>query len=224
MASGKTITYAYGDNLYVNTTNRCNFSCEFCIRHNSHLGDVSSHDLWLEKEPTVDEILASIESHDLTRYKQLVFCGFGEPSYRIDDICTVIDRMKEKGEKIFTRMDTNGTGCLIHGRDICPAFKDRFDMVSISLNTDTSDKYDAICHPQQQHAFDAMKSFASEIQKYVPRVMMTVVDCIPEAEIENCRHICEDEIGAVYRVRKYISEEEDENEHTPSVVPAPREI
>ena len=120
MEKGFTITYEYGDNLYVNPTNRCNFNCEFCLRHNGHGGSIYTHNLWLMREPTREEILASIESHDLSRYKQLVFVGFGEPSYRFDDICWVIDQMKAKGEKIFTRMDTNGTGSLINGRDIAP--------------------------------------------------------------------------------------------------------
>ena len=150
MEKGFTITYEYGDNLYVNPTNRCNFNCEFCLRHNqSSGGSIYTHNLWLKREPTKEEMLASIESHDLSKYQQLVFVGFGEPTYRMEDICWVIDQMKAKGEKIFTRMDTNGTGCLIHGRDICPDFAGRFDMVSVSLNTDTAEKYDALCHPNQ---------------------------------------------------------------------------
>ena len=206
MKKGFTITYAYGDNLYVNPTNRCNYNCEFCLRKNGNDGSIYTHNLWLEREPTREEMLESIESHDLSQYKQLVFVGFGEPSYRIDDICWVIDRMKEHGTKIYTRMDTNGTGCLIHGRDICPEFEGRFDMVSISLNTDTTEKFNALCHPVQENAYEAMKSFAKEIQKYVPKVMMTVVDTIPAEEIENCRKICEEEIGAIYRVREYIAD------------------
>ena len=206
MEKGFTITYEYGDNLYVNPTNRCNFNCEFCLRKNGNDGSIYTHNLWLKREPTKEEILESIESRDLSKYKQLVFVGFGEPSYRIEDICWVIDRMKEHGTKIYTRMDTNGTGCLIHGRDICPEFAGRFDMVSISLNTDTSEKYDALCHPVQNGCYEAMKSFAKEIQKYVPKVMMTVVDTIPTEEIEACRKICEEEIGAIYRVREYIED------------------
>lgn len=203
---GFTITYEYGGNLYVNTTNRCNFNCEFCLRHNKGSGSIYTHNLWLEREPTREEILEDIEKRDLNQYSQLVFCGFGEPSYRIEDICWVIDRMKEHGTKIFTRMDTNGTGSLIHGRDIAPDFAGRFDMVSISLNTDTAEKYDALCHPQQGGAYQAMKDFAKELRKYVSEVMMTVVDTIPEEEIENCRRICEDEVGATYRVREYIED------------------
>ena len=206
MEKGFTITYEYGDNLYVNPTNRCNFNCEFCLRKNGNDGSIYTHNLWLKREPPKEEILESIESRDLSKYKQLVFVGFGEPSYRIEDICWVVDRMKEHGTKIYTRMDTNGTGCLIHGRDICPEFAGRFDMVSISLNTDTSEKYDALCHPVQNGCYEAMKSFAKEIQKYVPKVMMTVVDTIPAEEIEACRKICEEEIGAIYRVREYIED------------------
>ena len=206
MKKGFTITYEYGDNLYVNPTNRCNYNCEFCLRKNGNDGSIYTHNLWLEREPTREEMLESIESHDLSQFKQLVFVGFGEPSYRIDDICWVIDRMKEHGTKIYTRMDTNGTGSLIHGRDIAPDFAGRFDMVSISLNTDTAEKYDALCHPVHKGAYEEMKRFAKEVQKYVPTVMMTVVDTIPAEEIENCRRICEEEIGAVYRVREYIAD------------------
>lgn len=207
MEKGFTITYEYGDNLYVNVTNRCNFNCEFCLRHNPNSdGSIYSHNLWLKREPSREEILESIESRDLSKYQQLVFCGFGEPSYRIEDICWVIDRMKEHGTKMFTRMNTNGTGSLIHGRDIAPEFAGRFDMISISLNTDTAEKYNALCHPNRDGAYQAMKDFAKEVQKYVPTVMMTVVDSIPKEEIEACRKICEDEIGAVYRVREYIKD------------------
>lgn len=207
MKKGFTITYEYGDNLYVNTTNRCDFNCEFCLRHNgASNGSIYNDNLWLEREPAKEEILASIEGRDLSRYGQLVFCGFGEPSYRMDDICWVIDQLKARGKKIFTRMDTNGTGNLINGRDICPEFQGRFDMVSISLNTDTAEKYNALCHPRFPGAYEAMKEFAREVRKYVPKVMMTVVDTIPQEEIENCRRICEEEIGATYRVRKYIKD------------------
>ena len=184
MEKGFTITYEYGDNLYVNPTNRCDFNCDFCLRHNqSSGGSIYTHNLWLKREPSREEMLASIESHDLTKYRQLVFVGFGEPTYRFDDICWVIDRMKEKGEQIFTRMDTNGTGSLINGRDITPEFAGRFHMVSVSLNTDTAEKYEALCHPQFPGAYEAMLDFTRRVRQFVPRVMMTVVDTIsPEEE------------------------------------------
>ena len=208
MEKGFTITYEYGDNLYVNPTNRCDFNCTFCLRHNQGSGgSIYTHNLWLEREPTKEELLASIEGRDLSKYKQLVFVGFGEPTYRFDDICWVIDRMKEHGTKIYTRMDTNGTGCLINGRDICPDFAGRFDMVSVSLNTDSEEEYNAVCQPRFDSAYQAMKDFTREVRRYVPTVMMTVVDTtITPEQIERCRRICEEEIGAVYRVREYIAD------------------
>ena len=209
MEKGFTITYEYGDNLYVNPTNRCDFNCDFCLRHNqSSGGSIYTHNLWLKREPSREELLSSIESHDLSKYRQLVFVGFGEPTYRFDDICWVIDRMKEKGEQIFTRMDTNGTGSLrmkekgeqiftrmdtngtgslINGRDITPEFAGRFDMVSVSLNTDTAEKYEALCHPQFPGAYEAMLDFTRRVRQFVPHVMMTVVDTISPEEIEACR-------------------------------------
>lgn len=206
MKKSFTITYEYGGNLYVNTTNRCNFNCTFCLRHNNSGGSIYTDNLWLEREPSREEILESIEARDLAKYGQLVFCGFGEPSCRLEDICWVIDRMKEHGTKIFTRMDTNGTASLIHGRDTAPEFAGRFDMVSISLNTDTAEKYEALCRPAQPGAYQAMLDFAREVRRYVPRVMMTVVDTISPEEIARCREICETQVGAEFRVREYIED------------------
>ena len=207
MKRGMTITYEYGGNLYVNTTNRCNLSCAFCLRRNGVSdGSIYTDNLWLEREPTREEILASIESRDLTRYAQLVFCGFGEPSYRLEDICWVIDQLKEHGKKIFTRMDTNGTADLIHGRPTAADFAGRFDKVSISLNAATAESYEELCRPAHKGAYEAMKAFTKEVGRYVPEVMMTVVDVIPPAEIEVCRRICEEELGGEYRVREYIAD------------------
>ena len=204
MEKGFTITYEYGDNLYVNPTNRCNFNCEFCLRHNGSGGSIYTHNLWLRREPTKEEILDSIEGRDLTKYRQLVFVGFGEPTYRFDDICWVIDQMKAKRETIFTQRDTNGTGSVINGRDIAPEFAGRFDMVSISLNTDTAEKYDALCHPNFPGAYEAMLDFARECKEYVPHVVMTIVDKdkTPE-EITRCRRLTED-LGVTLRIRAYI--------------------
>ena len=57
MEKGFTITYEYGDNLYVNPTNRCDFNCTFCLRHNQGSGgSIYTHNLWLEREPTREEL------------------------------------------------------------------------------------------------------------------------------------------------------------------------
>ncbi|MEI3298455.1 hypothetical protein [Dysosmobacter welbionis] len=119
----------------------------------------------------------------------------------------MIDQMKAHGTRIFHRMDTNGTGSLINGRDIAPEFAGRFDLVSVSLNAGPRRRSTTPCAtPKQRKPYQAMKDFTGEVLKYAPTVMMTVVDTIPKEEIENCRKRCEEEIGATYRVREYIAD------------------
>ena len=74
----ETITYEYVDALYVNLTNRCDCGCVFCLRQNGHKGSIYADDLWLEHEPTREEALRALLDRDLTKYRELVFCGFGE--------------------------------------------------------------------------------------------------------------------------------------------------
>lgn len=195
-----TITYSYGDNLYVNTTNRCDMHCDFCLRAlGNGVGEADS--LWLEREPSREEIWADIQRRDLSAFRELVFCGYGEPTYRLHDILWVCDRVREVSP-ISIRIDTNGHADLIWGEDTVPLFHGRFDTVSISLNAKDKETYDRRCAPDYENGFEAMLSFARRVKGQVPRVILSVVDCIPQEEIEDCRTLCE-EIGAEYRVRVY---------------------
>ena len=195
-----TITYSYGANLYVNTTNRCDMHCDFCLRQlGDGVGEADS--LWLEREPSREEIWADIQTRDLSAFKELVFCGYGEPTYRLHDILWVCDQVRAVSS-ISIRMDTNGHGDLIWGESVAPLFQGRFDTVSISLNAKNKEIYNKRCDPDYENGYEAMLSFAKEIQQYVPNVILSVVDCIDPEEIEECRKVCE-EIGATYRVRVY---------------------
>lgn len=195
-----TITYSYGANLYVNTTNRCDMHCDFCLRQlGDGVGEADS--LWLEREPTKEEIWADIQGRDLSQFRELVFCGYGEPTYRLHDILWVCDQVRRCSD-IAIRMDTNGHGSLIWGENVAPLFRGRFDTVSISLNARDKETYDRRCAPKYENGYEAMLAFARDIRQYVPRVILSVVDCIPPEEIEDCRRICAD-IGAEYRVRVY---------------------
>ncbi len=92
-----TITYEYEGALYVNLTNKCNCNCEFCLRHGRKEGSIYTEDsLWLEREPTRQEALDSFLSRDVCSYREIVFCGYGEPTYRIDDIVWLVDQLKER--------------------------------------------------------------------------------------------------------------------------------
>ena len=191
-----TITYEYEGALYVNLTNRCNCNCEFCLRHGKKEGSIYTEDsLWLEREPTRQEALDSFLSRDVCSYREIVFCGYGEPTYRIDDIVWLVDQLKERfGDKLPpVRINTNGHANLIQGRDVIPDLKGRIDTLSISLNANTAAEYVALCHPVQgEAAYQAMLDFAKEAKDYVPHVVFTVVDkgTAPE-EIEESRRIAD---------------------------------
>ena len=207
MKKSMCITYIVEDKLYVNVTNKCSNRCEFCIRNNGD-GAYGSDSLWLEREPTRDEILDSIFSRDLTVFPELVFCGYGEPTYRLDDIICVAKAVKERYPEMKIRINTNGHSDLILGRNTAPEYEGVFDIVSISLNTPSADRYQQICHSiYGEESFYALLRFASEVRHYVPEVFLSAVkETLTSDEIEQCRRICDD-LGVTLRLRDYIPPE-----------------
>ncbi len=193
--------YEFEGSLYVNLTNKCCNNCTFCIR-NSEEG-VDGIDLWLSKEPTYDEVLNELSKFDLSKFSSIVFCGYGEPLYRLDLILQLTPVFKQKGLKV--RINTNGLGNLLNKNiEVAKELKKvGIDVVSISLNTSSSEKYDAICKPMFKNSFDEMLKFAKECVDAKIETKMTVVDCIGEEEIEKCRAIAEN-CGAIYRVRTLV--------------------
>ena len=165
------ITYRMGDSLYLNITNRCTNRCCFCIRYKAKLFN-SKHELWLKKEPTVDEVIKAIG--DPKKYREIVFCGYGEPLVRLEEVKSISKWVKEHGGKV--RIDTNGQANLIHGRNVAPELEGLVDKLSISLNAESAKKYQEICGSDfGEAAFDAIIEFAKESKKYVPDVELTVV-------------------------------------------------
>lgn len=198
-----TITYELGRSLYVNITNRCTNACSFCLRleHDSVNGE---DNLWLEREPTVDEIKADFEKRDLEKYDAVVFCGYGEPMMRADDVIQVAKWLKANHKDIKIRINTNGHANLICGRDITPELEGVIDCISISLNAENAAKYQQVCRSRFGEAgYDAMLEFAALAKKYVPEVVLSVVDMMPQDEIEACRKIAEN-CGVSFRVREFI--------------------
>ena len=203
-----TITYEYEGALYVNLTNKCNCNCEFCLRRGKAEGSIYTEDsLWLEREPSREEALESFLSRDVCAYREIVFCGYGEPTYRLDVILWLVDRLKEKfGAKLpAVRINTNGHANLIQGRNVCPELKGRIDTLSISLNATNAADYVALCHPMQgEAAYQAMLDFAKEAAAYVSTVVMTIVDKDKtQEEIDRCFALAK-ELGVTLRVRSFI--------------------
>ena len=197
-----TITYPVNKGLYINMTNRCPCNCTFCLRHNAE-GVYGSDSLWLDREPTVQEVCDSVDTWDLTQFDEVVFCGYGEPAERLEDLLLVAKYIKAKGD-IKIRINTNGLADLIWQKQTAPSLKGLIDTVSISLNTPNQEDYLKVVRPKfGAGSYDAMLRFAKDCTDYVPNVVMTVVDVVTsKEEQEQCRKICEN-IGARLRVRPF---------------------
>lgn len=202
MEKAMTILYEVHDNLYINLTNRCPCACTFCLRQTmDKMG--SSDTLWLEHDVTKEELLDALSKEELSGYGEAVFCGFGEPTEALDVLLEGA-RFIKAHTNLPIRLNTNGMGNLIHGRDITPELVGLIDSVSISLNTPNADKYHALVRCKfGTQSFDAMLDFAKKCVACLPKVVLTTVDTtLTKEEEARCQEICE-EIGATYRIRPW---------------------
>ena len=208
MLKAETIVYPVHNGLYVNLTNRCSCACTFCIRQTAtgvgKNGEGADNVLWLEHEPSFEEVMEAFDKQDMSAYEEVVFCGFGEPTCAFETLKQVAAEVKRRYD-MPVRVNTNGQGSLINGRDIAPEFKGIVDTVSISLNTPNADEYHELVRSKfGDAAFQGMLDFTREVHKYVPSVIMTTVDTTISHEDEaKCQTIC-DELGVRYRIRAWV--------------------
>ena len=196
------ILYKVHNNLYINLTNRCPYSCTFCLRQKmDKVGE--SDTLWLIREPTAEEVIEEFKKWDVDSFHEIVFCGFGEPTEAFDVLKKVAEFIKSKYNKPI-RLNTNGVGNLINKRNIAPELKGLIDTVSISLNNPDPEEYAKLVRSKYGvKSFQEMIDFAKECKKYVPNVVMSTVDTtISHEEAKKCKEIC-DKIGAEYRIRPW---------------------
>ncbi|MCD8368114.1 MAG: TIGR04100 family radical SAM protein [Clostridiales bacterium] len=200
-----TITYQVKNGIYINMTNRCPCACTFCLRQNGP-GVYGSDSLWLEREPTVEEVCADLDRWNLADYDEVVFCGYGEPTERLDDLLAVAAHIRAVSS-IPIRINTNGLADLIAGEPVAARLEGLIDTVSVSLNTPDAEEYLAIVRPRfGAQSYDAMLRFTEDCTRYVPNVVMTVVGepVTSRSAQDKCRAIC-DRLGVRLRVRPYES-------------------
>ncbi len=190
------IAYRIRDSLYLNITNRCTNSCYFCVRVKDNF--VKGHNLKLDREPAVDEILKAVG--DPKKYKEIVFCGYGEPTTRLDVVKGVAKDLKAKGAAI--RLVTNGHGDLINGRPIVKELVGLIDKTSVSLNTDKEEQYNKICKPE--FGSPTYKAILKFIKDCVENSIETEVTCLdlPGVDIRGCEATAA-ALGASFRQRAY---------------------
>lgn len=191
-------TYAYeiGGAIYLNVTNKCTNECVFCIRQAGE--GIKGYNLWLEKEPNLEELLLAVG--DVRRYREVVFCGYGEPLLRADLVIEAAHALKKQGASV--RINTNGQADLVHGYSIASALAGAVDTISISLNAPDAEQYISLCRPHlKEKAYWAMLDFVTNCQIHIPKVILSVVRW-PGVDIEKCRAIAHN-LGVEFKVREY---------------------
>lgn len=194
----KVFVYDVEGKTYLNLTNRCNNACSFCIRKNE-VG-IEGYNLWLEHDASTQDVIDQLKAKGRMK-EDVVICGYGEPTMNLDVLLEVAGYVKQHGAMV--RLNTNGLANAQYAKNIVPELKKVVDVISISLNDCDAEKYDAVCHSRfGLDAFNYMLSFTKECVKEGIRTIMTVVDVIPEENIEKCANIAK-ELGAEFRVRAY---------------------
>jgi TatD DNase family protein len=191
------VSYRIRNSLYLNITNRCTNTCTFCAKRDDYY--VKGHYLKLPEEPSVEEVVS--EAGDPARYDEIVFCGFGEPLLRIEDVKAIAKALKARGARI--RVNTDGLANLVHGRDVLPELAGLVDALSVSLNAPDAETYARIC-PNRYGAesFPALLDFLREAPRHIPSVTATAVE-LPGLDTAAVRRLAESIEGVVFRLRPF---------------------
>ena len=200
-----TILYPLEDSLYVNITNRCNCNCTFCIRSvKDHVRQ--SDRLWLEHEPTIEEVLEAAKAFDFRQYREIVFCGFGEPTERLDDLLKIASIWKEEQPSLVIRINTNGLADLQYQENTAERMAGIIDKVSVSMNASTKEHYLELTRSRFGiQSYEAMLRFAVHCKECGIDVRYSIVDVLPPEEIEACQNISA-QMGVPLKIRKFVSD------------------
>lgn len=193
------ILYDIDKSLYVNLTNKCPCRCIFCIRNT--INEISnSGSLWLEYEPSICEIKSAFDKFNLDNYDEIVFCGYGEPLSRIDEVVEVSKFIKSKKD-IKIRVNTNGLSDLIHKKNTVIMLKDVVDSISISLNGPNKETYLRVTRPRfGEVSFESMLNFAKNCKENISEVIFSVVDEISTDDIIQSEQLA-NSLGIALKVR-----------------------
>lgn len=199
------IVYQIGHSLYLNITNRCTNQCSFCVRFKND--SIQGYNLTLATEPTVKDILEAIG--DPTCFREIVFCGYGEPLLRLPEVLALSQALKE--QKVPVRVNTNGHGNLIHQRNIVPEIAPYVTTISISLNAENEEVYNQLCQPSfGPGTYQKVKEFIIECKPQIPKVIVTAV-ALPQVDIKALKQLIEQELGVIFKVRHYDDIVQEEN-------------
>jgi TatD DNase family protein len=189
------IAYRLHGNCYLNITSQCTLRCGFCPKYNRSW-EVQSYDLRLHREPTVEEVLTAIGNP--AQFSEIVFCGLGEPTVRLDALLAIARALKAQGARV--RVNTDGLANLREGRDVTPELAEVVDTLSISMNAQDAAVYNEHTRPRLRGAFNAMLEFARLAHERGMEVTLTAIDGLDGVDIAVCQRIAES-LGVDFRRR-----------------------
>ncbi|MCH4221722.1 MAG: TatD family nuclease-associated radical SAM protein [Eggerthellaceae bacterium] len=190
----------FAPSLYVNLTNRCTNACTFCLRATKR---GATSDLWIDREPSAQEIIASLKQFDLSPLKEVVFCGFGEPTMRLDTLLEIARYIRTTYPSLGVRLNTNGLANAYWKRDVTGDLARVLTSISISLNSSNPQTYLEITKSSiGRPAHREVLAFARACRDRGLPVTMSVVDCIDQTDQEACAALCKAQ-GWTFRARHY---------------------
>ena len=194
--SQQTIAYPIEGRLYLSITDRCTLVCEFCPKTQGTM-QVHDFDLTIDHRPEFEEIVAVVD--DPAQYEEIVFCGFGEPTLRLNLLLQVAKWIKERGGRV--RINTDGLANLVHKRNVVPEMVGLIDSLSVSMNGQDEAVYNRHCQPQLQGSFEAMLEFLCLAGKQIPQVTATAIDGLEGVDVVACERLAQ-ECGVAFKARK----------------------
>lgn len=164
--------------------------------------------MWLENaNVTAEDVIAQIEEKKADIKDEIVFCGYGEPLVKYDEVIKTAKYIKETMPNIKIRINTNGHGNYLAKRNIVPELAPFIDSISISLNAQNETVYNAISKPKFEGAYKAMLDFAKLCIEEGIDTTLSVVSGYKEGiypvDVKACEKIAAD-TGAKFRVREWI--------------------
>lgn len=189
------LVYDIGDKRYINIGKTCTLRCTFCPKQHGSW-QVHEYNLKLARMPSAAQLIEALG--DIRQVNEVVFCGFSEPTLRLKILLPVARWIKARGG--YVRVNTDGLGNLVHGRNILPELADCVDALSISLNAQNETVYDQFCQPQLPGAYQALRDFIAIAPRYIKQVTVTAIEGLAGVDIPACEAIAA-QAGASFRRR-----------------------
>ncbi len=151
-------------------------------------------------------MIAAVEEAFATqRWTEVVFCGFGEPTERLDVLLETAKWIRAKSPSVPIRLDTNGHGYALNpDRDVAAELASAgVDRVSVSLNGFDEATYKENCRPKIKKGFGEVLNFIRRAKAERLSVEVSAVR-MPEVDVAKIREIAKS-LEVAFRVRDYVA-------------------